>query len=145
MQKLNISFGKPEHGWMEIVISSPSTKIVSNVSDVPCDSLYGLVKALLRLVEGSNEELVEWSLEPEYMGWIFKQYGNDIEFTVKNPSDLLPTFVYLSEASKLIHCFYNSLRDLEVNQIWQQPDTADRIWSWEFPSSLLATLKQKIG
>ena len=145
MEKLNINFGIPEHGWMEIILSSPSAKISSNVSDVPCDSLYSLIKALLQLTEGSNEEIVEWSLEPDYMEWIFKQNGNDIELAVKNPSDSNPTFIYMGEAQKLIHRFYKSLRDLEANQIWQQPDLTERIWSWKFPSSLLATLKQKIG
>ena len=66
MEKLNINFGTPEQGWMEILISSPSDKISLNVSDVPCDSLDGLVKVLTRLLEGNTEEVVEWSLEPEY-------------------------------------------------------------------------------
>jgi hypothetical protein len=145
MEKLNIKFGSPEHGWMEIVLSSSSTEIVKNVSDVPCNSLYGLVIALLRLTEGSSEEIVEWSLEPEYMEWIFQKNGHDIEFIVKVPSDSIPVFVYKCEASKLIHRFYKSLGDLETIPVWEQPDSTERIWSWEFPNSLLATLKQKIG
>jgi len=145
MEKLNIKFGTPEHGWMVIDLSSLSDQISSTVSDVPCDSLYELVRALVKLEEGSSEEAVEWSLEPEYVQWVFRRSGCEIEFSVINPDSSTPVFIYKNKASKLIHRFYKSLKDLETNPVWQELDVAERIWSWAFPSSLLSTLKQKIG
>jgi hypothetical protein len=73
MNRLNLQFGTPEHGWMEIVMSSSANATELVVSDVPCNSLYGLTKILLNLIEGGTEEIVEWSLEPEYSKWIFKR------------------------------------------------------------------------
>jgi hypothetical protein len=144
MEKLNINFGTPEDGWMEILISSPSDEISLNVSDVPCDSLYGLLEVLTRLFDGSTEEVVEWSLEPEYAKWIFRREGDEIELSVSRAADPVTGFIFRCEASKLIHRIYKSLRNLETDPAWEAEDAKERAWSWDFPSDRLVALREKM-
>lgn len=145
MEKLNINFGTPEQGWMEILISSPSDEISLNVSDVPCDSLDRLVKLLTRLLEGSTEEVVEWSLEPEYALWLFKRAGDEIELSVKTPGDSLTGFNFRCEASKLIHRIYKSLWDLKVDPVWEDKGVKESAWSWDFPGDRFMALREKMA
>jgi len=140
MNVLDLHFGTPEHGWMKIELCSQAAEIVLDVSDIPCDSLRSLVEALLKLAEGSGEEIVQWSLEPEYADLIFKRIDNDIELAVSIPSGKPPRRICVCDAKKLFHRFYRGLRDLEANPVWRNSDLPESIWSWDFPSRLLSDL-----
>ena len=144
MNKLNINFDTPEHGWMRVNISSPTNSTSLDVSDVPCNSLHDLTKSLINLAEGSSEEKVEWSLEPEYAEWRFVKNNNEIHFTVNIPRQKNPSFEFQCEGSKLVEKIYKSLRDLESKSVWNEPNYLAKIWSWEFPSKLLQDLSSKL-
>ena len=144
MDKLHLQFGTPEYGWMGIQVSSPDKEILLNVSDVPCDSLNRLVKVLTKLLEGSAEEVVEWSLEPEYAAWTFKRKDNEIELSVSCPVGSTPNLVFQCEAVNMIQRISQSLRELGADPVWKEDDASSRIWSWDFPSILLELLEQKL-
>ena len=144
MDKMHLQFGTPRHGWMEIQLSSPDRKIMLNVSDVPCDSLYSLVKVLTKLLEGSTEEVVEWSLEPEYAAWTFKRKDNEIELSVSCPVGSTPVLIFQCEAVNMIQRISESLRELGADPVWKEDDASSRIWSWDFPNILLELLVQKL-
>ena len=145
MDKMHLQFGTPKYGWMEIQLSSPDKEIMLNVSDVPCDSLNSLIKVLTKLLEGSAEEVVEWSLEPEYAAWTFKRKDNEIELSVSCPAGSTPVLIFKSEAVNMIQRISKSLRELEVNPVWKEDDASERIWSWDFPSNLLKLLEKKLA
>ena len=144
MDKLHLQFGTPEYGWMEIQVSSPDKEILLNISDVPCDSLNSLIKVLTKLLEGSAEEVVEWSLEPEYAAWTFKRKDNEIELSVSCRVGSTPNLVFQCEAVNMIQRISQSLRELGADPVWKEDDASSRIWSWDFPSILLELLEQKL-
>ncbi len=116
-----------------------------NISDVPCDSLYSLVKVLTKLLEGSTEEVVEWSLEPKFAVWTFKRKDNEIELSVSCPAGSIPVLIFQCEAVNMIQRISKSLRELGVNPVWKEDDASERIWSWDFPSNLLKLLEKKLA
>ena len=144
MNVLDLHFGTPEHGWLRVELCSQAAEIVLDVSDVPCDSLQSLVDALLKLSEGSGEEIIQWSLEPEYADWIFRRIDQNIELAVSIPSGAPSRLICICEAQELIHRFYRGLRDLEADPVWRNANLSERIWSWDFPSQLLSDLKLKM-
>jgi hypothetical protein len=144
IDKMHLQFGTPKYGWMEIQLSSPDKEIMLNVSDVPCDSLNSLVKVLTKLLEGSTEEVVEWSLEPEYAAWTFKRKDNEIELSVSCPVGSTPDLVFQYEAVNMIQRISQSLRELGADPVWKEDDASLRIWSWDFHSILLELLEQKL-
>ena len=115
MKTLSINFGSPENGWMKVAVSSIDSGVTFYASDVPCDSLRGLVTILGRMVDGSAKEVVEWSLEPEYAEWDLVRDKNQIEFLVNCPSGTFPTFRYKGTAVKVIRSICKSLRDLQCD------------------------------
>lgn len=144
MDDLTLQFGTPDHGWLAIELSSSEYDIELEVSDVPCNSLYELVKVLLDLFAGSIEGVVAWSLEPAWVEWTFKSVNNEIDLVVASAEENEPLLQHQCEGSKMIKTFCRSLEKLEADPAWSEPDAMSSVWSWEFPSELLQTLKLKI-
>jgi hypothetical protein len=144
MKTLIINFGSPENGWMKVAVSSLDSDVSFYASDVPCDSLRGLVTVLGRILDGSAKEVVEWSLEPEYAEWVLVRDKDQIELLVNFPRGPFPTFRYKGTAMKVIRRICKSLRDLQCDSAWQRPDASESIWSWDFPDDQLAVLLQRI-
>jgi hypothetical protein len=74
----------------------------------------------------------------------FQKKNEEIELIVEISGQDEPLFQYRCEYSKLIKRIYKSLKDLEANPAWREPDAIEKVWSWEFPSELLQTLKLKL-
>ncbi len=83
MTGIVFKFGDPNHGWLEVSVSNGITDVNFIFSDVPCNSIEKLACALLKLQVGSEQEAVEFSLEPNYA---------ICEFRVKN--DELTLFIF---------------------------------------------------
>ena len=132
-----VEFGPPSHGWMELTFGSRKT----TVSDVPCDSLYGLVKCMRNFLLGSSKEVVDWSLEPEYEKWVFERnddrevfhilnFDSEAQITTTNPIRLIA--ILANELDKLYQKSFKDNPSIEEN------------WSWDFPLDSLRALQAEL-
>ena len=58
---------KPKYGWIDVTFGEPPHAFTQTVSDVPNDCLRDLAAATARLLHHSTHEVVEFSLEPDFM------------------------------------------------------------------------------
>ena len=144
MHKIDFYFRKPEHGWMEIKISDNEKEVILDVSDVPCNSIEILISTLFKLLNGSEMEEVEWSLEPNYALWCFLSKRNEIEVHVFPDKAAEESVAFFGEKIKIIRRIYKKLCDLEVIFDNELSNTDSRQWSWDFPRNDLKKLKQKL-
>ena len=134
-------FGTPEHGWLDVEVSTPEWRVSRSVSDVPCDSLAHLVEALLLLATGVRSARVEWSLEPAYWHWSFEVEGHEVLVAVSGSSGQ-------GERARLplgptLRVFCRSLLRLRSDPAWSRED-ASLTWSWPFPSDGLDRLREAV-
>lgn len=132
-----IKFGKPVHGWMEIVLGSRKM----TVSDASCDSLFGLVKCMRSFIAGSTQEIVYWYLEPEYEKWIFERSSEQNFFYLLDHTDRV--VVTASNAEGVILCITEALEKCYKKSFHNKPSTETH-WSWDFPSMALLALKDEL-
>lgn len=138
-QNMQIKFSVPEHGWMTTELNG----IALDVSDVPCDSLAGLIIALSNIQRGRSTASVDWSLEPEYGAWIFRQQGALVEVFIRENSVSDSVLVAELPRTQFIRKMTNALERLEaVFQAMTDKD-ADITWSWPFPSLELSKLQRQ--
>ena len=135
MSKVRVEFSPPRHGWIEVKVSDGSQEVELVVSDVPCDSLSDLVGSLGKLVDGSELEEVEWSLEPEYALWRFKQLDDAIRLEVYPTNNRSNCLVFEEGGLLIVRRIAKGLSDLAVVSEWPQKEVDNRVWSWEFPES----------
>lgn len=134
----NIKFSKPAHGWMTVMVGDYQFE----VSDVPCDSLYELCKALTLMLNGFPVEPVEWSKEPDYERWLFELNANDCKFSICDvnlrivESWILPTIPFIT-------LIVRRLEELSVN--FESEKNNVEFWSWDFPSDLLKAIKIQLS
>ena len=140
---VNFSFGVPEHGWLEFKISDIKNEVVLDTSDVPNNHLQELTIALNRLREGSLQEEVEFSLEPDFALCRFKVNNEFIDIEIYPNGSRLNPIQFSGLRSKVMHSVYKSLRDLESLDIWKHPDCDEKYWSWNFPHSELNAFKNR--
>ena len=135
---LNVNFEPPESGWMTVQLDEFSF----NVSDVPCDSLRGLISVISRILSGSmKEEVVQWSLEPDYATWIFQRIDdNSISLSITTDSKTKPIHLLTDSTSIIVDPILSALNNLGEHEIWAN-DSDLRIWSWDFPYKQLQRLK----
>lgn len=141
MRDFDIQFGTPSHGWMSLQVVFSDRQWHSDVSDVPCDSIRGLVSSLSMLIQGMGECVVQWSLEPEYAQWTFCRNNTALEFRITDSHSKNLQFSYRGNLRSIIHRIIKGLSDLAVDECWSSPDRSDKIWSWPFPTEELAQLK----
>ena len=132
-----IQFGAPEHGWMEVTFGD--RKI--DASDVPCDSLQELVKAMHNFLSGSDQEVVQWSLEPDYERWIFDRTEEQAMFHIVDSDD--KRWVSNTNPEALIGVIANRLNQ-RYEASFKECPTIHEHWSWGFPIEGLRSLQKKI-
>ena len=77
MSKLTLSFGTPEHGWLNVNLRCGEAERTLDVSDVPGDSLAMLANGVLQLVKGHAAEVtITWFLEPAEEIWTIRRFGD---------------------------------------------------------------------
>jgi len=143
MFDLKFIFGEPRHGWMEITIDDSKKKVKLDISDVPCNSILRLAKILLKLLDGSLEEDVEFSLEPEYALWKFKVVNDNLQIDVFPNAARDNPIVFRKKKNKALNRLYKGLRDLEAMSCWKKHNSDEDVWSWDFPSVELAQFKRR--
>ena len=133
-----LKFGAPDNGWITLEVDGH----VADVSDVPCDSIYGLCKAILRLSQGSSHEEVEWSLEPEYERWVFCEAGDSFSWTIyRNKKELVRSWT----ANRVVIARMISEPLMELYNQSFTDDCQSSDWSSEFPYSLLLRARSKMA
>ena len=135
---MKLNFGPPEHGWMQVQFNEHEL----DVSDVPCDSLSLLMTALTHLVNGSQSESVEWSLEPEYATWTLERDAGNLVVSSRvgsQPSTIVGRCSLEVGLSNMI----GALDLLAKAPCWKDDEEDLRIWSWPFPFIELKRLQKR--
>lgn len=112
-----------------------------DVSDVPSDSIRGLISSLSMLMQGMRECSVDWSLEPEYAQWTFCRNDATLEFTITNSHSKNLQLGYRGNLRSIIHRIIKRLSDLAADNCWSSTERCTKIWSWPFPKEELVQLK----
>lgn len=112
-----------------------------DVSDVPCDSLLLLTRALERILSGSGTEVVDWSLEPEYANWIFEREGDELVLHLKEHSGAKSALVEKASVGIVVDEILSALGTLAIDPCWAMDADEFRNWSWPFPFAEFERLK----
>ncbi|WP_413190351.1 hypothetical protein [Psychrobacter sp. AT9] len=137
MNTVKIEFGVPVDGWLELTISNQSQCITLDISDVPCDSISELAKAVINLQFGSKTEEVEFSLEPDFALWRFISFADELQIQVFPNSSRGKPFIFKGTREEVLYNLYKALKELETESFMQDPDDMMHVWSWDFPSITL--------
>lgn len=137
MNVVKIEFGVPDEGWLDVIISNQSQCITLDVSDVPCDSISELAKAVINLQSGSKIEEVEFSLEPDFVLWRFISIGDELQVHVFPNASRDKTFIFTGTREEVLYNLYKALKELETELFRQNSDNMMHVWSWDFPSEIL--------
>ncbi len=111
-------------------------------SDVPCDSLYELIKAMNNFLCGSDREVVEWSLEPDYERWIFDRTEGQPMIHIVDSEDV--RWVSVTNAEGIIEMIAGSLEKC-YEKAFRSSATIGKNWSWDFPLESLRCLQKKLA
>lgn len=140
---MQVAFGVPEHGWIQVEVGAAGDSRSAFVSDVPVDTLAELVGALHRIAAGSSREQIEWSLEPATWRWDFHAVGDTLELRVDGPNGD-PLALRAPRVEGLL-ALTRALTRLESAAAWNRDDATELVWSWAFPSDGLAKLREIVS
>ncbi len=135
-----VSFGAPRHGWMDIELATQAWSCAATVSHVPYDTLADLIAKLYRITSGSRDEVVEWSLEPDWWRWQFHVSGSELRFSVDDPQRELQEVVL--PAAVVLGALCRGLLRVAAEPVWRSAD-ADEAWLWPFRHDALARLRAR--
>ena len=110
-----------------------------DVSDVPCDSLNMLVQAMQNFIDGSDEEIVEWSLEPSYERWFFERKDGQSWFKIVDCNGV--EVLLSTNGIGMVSAITEPLNKLKRG--WKK-DPGYIHWSWDFPGESLEKLSADI-
>jgi hypothetical protein len=135
-QIVKFRFNPEGNGWMDVEICYEQKTSRNLVSDVPLDSINCLVETIIRLLNGSKREVLEWSLEPDFWIWNFVKAGENITFTfeINGTKEIVHIYTEI-----LMMELYRSLRLLE-SKFKVTEDV--KLWSWDFPHEKLNVIEQ---
>lgn len=142
MTKLTLTFGTPNHGWLDVELRCGETTRHVDASDVPADSIAMLANGLLQLVKGyATEVTVTWFLEPREEVWTFGRTG---EVVVLDAKASFEDSVRVAQGSSAEICLpiWRALRRLQADVSWQ---SAEHTWSHPFPSKEVEALGMALG
>jgi len=141
MNRFEIKFGTPVHGWIVVDISFGDVFISAEIAD-GLDTITDLLSALYRISNGSTEEEVAWPNEPNYYVWSFRVTGDRLVFCITDPNE--KKFTFDVELKISLRTFVSSLTTLSENPIWSA-DKRQIAWSSEFPYQKLRELDCNIS
>lgn len=141
MNRFEITFGTPVHGWLVVDVSFGNVFISAEVAD-GLDTITDLLSALYRISNGSTEEEVAWPNEPDYYVWTFKVIGEQLIFCITDPND--KKFTFEGELKTSLRIFVSSLTRLSKNPVWSV-DKNQIAWAFEFPYQKLRELDGSIS
>ncbi len=143
MSHIELRFGSPHHGWLDVELSGAGHHVALDVSDVPGDSLCMLATAALDLSAGREEARVVWFLEPVEATWVFRRAGDRVEVRASSGgrASVCLDAGTVEEVSLVI---WRALRRLESDPAWTRAD-ASGVWSHPFPHREVAQLGAVLG
>ena len=141
MCEFDVQFGPPSHGWIRVKIVAGDQVWHEDVSDVPCDSIRGIVSSLSILLQGNSEATVEWSLEPGYAKWILLRNGTTLDFVIMHSERSDRQLVYCGKFREIVNRFIKALCDLAAEPCWSDENLPTAVWSWPFAEQELKQLK----
>jgi hypothetical protein len=131
IQMIHLSI--PEHGWIDITFGDEPESYTVVASDVPNDCLRDLAAATSLLLDGSTDETVEFSLEPDFANCHLHRGFDSVVVTVKDPFQ-----VTVFQGTFPLRAFAQKLRD-ELLRI--EPCYSDGTsWTQPFPHDEVAQL-----
>jgi hypothetical protein len=77
MGLLRVEFGKPEHGWMAVALTSGDTRFDVHASYTPRDSVSDLASAASLILKGGVEATLVWNEEPNQVDFHFTAEGDE--------------------------------------------------------------------
>lgn len=132
MRILHLS--EPSHGWINITFGLKPLTYTFTASVVPNDCLRDLAAATSRLLRGSVDEEVEFSLEPGFTICQLHRNSDSVQIHLELPNQAAPTF----EAAFPLAAFAKRLR-FELLRI--EPRYSDEAgWARPFPHNEIANL-----
>lgn len=142
MKAIDLRFGSPAHGWLEVTLTGAHGTSSFEASDVPGDSLRILAGAACDLLDGRDGE-VTWFLEPAEQTWRFVIDGEEVRVLVSEdgrPARKLAQGTVVEVGLAV----WRALRRLEADPAWRATN-ADTVWSHSFPQGDVAALGEKLG
>jgi hypothetical protein len=143
MSHLELRFGSPSHGWLDVELARADDRMSLAVSDVPGDSLRMLAAAALDLATGRQEAHVVWFLEPIEAHWTFRRVEDRVEVRAAVAA-LGKTLTAAGRAEEILLVIWRALRRLEADPVWTNGRAA-RVWSHPFPHREVAQLGVVLG
>ncbi|MFD2717489.1 hypothetical protein ACFST9_02110 [Hymenobacter monticola] len=78
---VQLTFGRPAHGWLPVDFQAEDYHLQLDVSDVPVNPLDELCSALINVAHGDSAE-VNWHLEPAWYQFYFEPKADLITLTI---------------------------------------------------------------
>jgi hypothetical protein len=143
MRSIELRFGTPVHGWLDVELSGSGGQSKLDASDVPGNSLSMLACVACALMDGYPPCPVTWLLEPVEEAWTFRLDGERIHVVVSTDGVNFRK-IAAATAGEVALAIWRALRRLEADPAWSCAD-GERIWSRPFPHAETAQLGQKLG
>lgn len=143
MRQIELRFGTPAHGWLDVELSGAEGRSVISASDVPGDSLLMLTCAACALMDGYPPGEVTWFLEPTELTWTFRLIREEIR-VMESIDGVNFRKIAVATAGEIALTIWRALRRLEADPAWACPDSG-RVWSHPFPHKETAQLGDKLG
>jgi len=146
--KLKVEFDAPEAGWIAVTLSVEDRYNRFFPSHVPHDSISELVRALLKILDGYPEAIVQWNDEPVEHEFLFVSEGERINFKVYEIIDSVVAgrvrgekFAFCGTRYDVLRSFWKGLRDMQSKQSIEE---YERQWREPFPEGEMVKLTCKI-
>jgi len=115
---MKFEIGKPEHGWVSIMLVHNETEILFESSDVPNNPISELITAIELTLSGRNAS-VWWHLEPAGYYFNFKTEGSELKFEIlyslnSNEPEAQSVLVVRGGLHELLIPFWRALRKFET-------------------------------
>lgn len=147
MKKLEVTFGKPQHGWIDLIISNDNQTVAIN-ADSKAESFAELVNALLGCLETNGDFVVTWLEEPNIAEMHFEKrnesitlrvFGSDVSNYPKVRIE--PKLSSTGSYSEICLPFYDALHALQSRY---SPQELEERMQDEFPTKQFASLIAQI-
>jgi hypothetical protein len=125
---------EPKHGWISVTFGEPPAAFSETVSFTPNDCLLDLAAATVRLLRHSTSEVVEFSLEPDFMACELHREADAVRVVLKHPDHDGAAF----EATFPLRAFARRVR-FELRRIQPRYSAGDG-WNRPFPEHEVANL-----
>lgn len=129
-----VHLSEPVHGWIDITFGQEPDCYTLTASDVPNDCLRDLPGATSRLLQGSTEEIVEFSLEPDFARCLLRRDSDSVSIVIHHPDHDSPVFA----GAFPLQAFARRVR-FELLRI-EPRYSADDGWTQPFPDREVADL-----